>query len=211
MIIEQIKTTLAYRCPACGGVPTSIVGAFSLSGDRFVLKCTCKESHLTVDKQADGKLMLTVPCVSCPQPHNYILSREVFFNKEVFIIPCSTCGIDICFLGDSDKVTEAINASNDEIVKMLGDYAIQQLKTEDSENELVDPQIAEIIRFVIVDLHEDGKIHCGCENDDGDYQVDILEDYVAVKCTKCNRSALIRISGIGSAQDFLNINELNLK
>ena len=94
---------------------------------------------------------------------------------------------------------------------MLGDYAIQQLKTEDSENELVDPQIAEIIRFVIVDLHEDGKIHCGCKNDDGDYQVDILEDYVAVKCTKCNRSALIRISGIGSAQDFLNINELNLK
>ncbi len=211
MIIEQRKTTLAYRCPACGGVPTSMVGAFSLSGDRFVLKCTCKGSQLVVDKQSDGKLMLTVPCVSCPQPHNYILSREVFFNKEVFIIPCSTCGIDICFLGDNDKVSEAIEHSNDEIVKMLGDYAIQQLKTENNEDKLIDPQIAEIIRFVIVDLHEEGKIHCGCENDDGDYQVDILEDYVLVKCTKCNRCALIRISGIGSAQDFLNIEELNLE
>ena len=71
MIIDQKKTTLAYRCPHCGAVPTSMVGAFSLSGDLFKLKCSCGNSHLTVEKTNDDKLRLTVPCVVCPQPHTY--------------------------------------------------------------------------------------------------------------------------------------------
>ena len=59
MIIDQKKTTLAYRCPHCGAVPTSMVGAFSLSGDLFKLKCSCGNSHLTLEKTNDDKIF---PC-----------------------------------------------------------------------------------------------------------------------------------------------------
>ena len=69
MIIEQKKTTLAYRCPKCGCLPTSIVGAFSLSGNLFKLKCECGGSFMTVEKLEQGKIRLTVPCVACPTPH----------------------------------------------------------------------------------------------------------------------------------------------
>ena len=58
MIIEPKKTTLAYRCPACGGVPTSIVGIFSLSAELFKLKCDCGGSALTIQKTNDGQLLL---------------------------------------------------------------------------------------------------------------------------------------------------------
>ena len=65
MIIEPKSTTIAYRCPACGGVAKGIVGIFSLSGDMFKLKCSCGNSHMTVLKEND-QLRLIVPCVSCP-------------------------------------------------------------------------------------------------------------------------------------------------
>ncbi|MBO5439872.1 MAG: hypothetical protein J6A53_04370 [Clostridia bacterium] len=211
MIIEPKKTTLAYRCPACGGVPTSIVGAFSLSGDLFKLKCDCGGSFLTVQKASDGQFRLTVPCVSCPRPHDYLLSKNVFFNSDSFIIPCSLCGIDICFLGHEDKVSEAIKYSNDEIVKMLGDYAIQQIKTKENDLNIVDPQIMEIVRFVVSDLHEEGKIYCNCENNDGDYVVDILDDFVSVNCKKCGAKAIIPADSTIAAHDFLNADSITLK
>jgi len=210
MIIEPKSTTIAYRCPACGGVTKGIVGIFSLSGDMFKLKCSCGNSHMTVLKEND-QLRLIVPCVSCPQPHQYVLSKNVFFNSDSFILSCSICGIDICFMGKDEKVSEAVEYSNNEIVKMLGDYSLSQLKTNEEKEESVDPMIAEIVRFVVVDLHEEGKIHCGCENNDGDYKIDILENYVSIKCQKCNRCSLIRVDNTISAQDFLDINEITLK
>ncbi|MBQ3017552.1 MAG: hypothetical protein IJD89_01280, partial [Clostridia bacterium] len=117
MIIDQKKTTLAYRCPHCGSVPTSMVGAFSLSGDLFKLKCSCGHSHLTVEKTREDKLRLTVPCLVCPQPHSYILSKNVFFGSDIFVIPCSLCGIDICFIGKEREVASAVVRSNDERLK----------------------------------------------------------------------------------------------
>ena len=144
MIIDQKKTTLAYRCPSCGGVPTSMVGAFSLSGDLFKLKCDCGGSFMTVEKLKDYKIRLTVPCVSCPTPHTYTISREVFFNSDTFVIPCSLCGIDLCFLGREDNVKEAVRLSNEEILRALGDTSLDMLKS-DKKQDLSDPQVVEII------------------------------------------------------------------
>ena len=121
MILDQKKTTLAYRCPACGGVPTSMVGAFSLSGNLFKLKCTCGESNITVEKTHEDKIRLTVPCLVCPTPHTYLLSKNVFFGSDIFVIPCSVCGVDICFIGKENEVSSAVKRSNDEIIKLFGD------------------------------------------------------------------------------------------
>lgn len=211
MIIEPKKTTLAYRCPACGGVPTTIADFFSVSGDMFKLKCDCGGSDMTIRKEGKDSYRLIVPCVSCPRPHEYVLSKNVFFNSESFIIPCSLCGIDICFLGHEDKVSEAINYSNEQIVKMLGDYTIQQIKTKESDINIIDPQIMEIVRFVISDLHEEGKIYCNCENNDGDIQVDILEDFVSINCKKCGAKTIIPADSTIAAHDFLNVDHITLK
>ncbi len=211
MILEPKKTTLAYRCPACGGVPTSVVGIFSLSGQLFKLKCSCGGSHMTVERTNDDKYRLTVPCVSCPHPHSYVLTKNVFFNSESFIIGCSTCGIDICFLGTEEKVSEAIEYSNKEIATMLGDYAIEQIKSKEAPKSYTDPQVMDIVRFVVQDLHEEGKIYCNCENNEGDLQVDILEDFITVRCKKCGANATIPADSTISAHDFLNADSITLK
>ena len=211
MIIEPKKTTLAYRCPSCGGVPTSVVGIFSLNAELFKLKCDCGNSHMTIQKTNDDKFRLTVPCVSCPQPHDYVISKNVFFNSDCFIIPCSLCGVDICFIGTEDSVSSSVKHSNEEIAKMLGDYAIEQLKTKDSELNVVDPQIMEVVRFVITDLHEEGKIYCNCENNDGDIVVDIMNDFVSINCKKCGAKKIVPADSTLAAHDLLNIDSITLK
>ena len=209
MIIEQKKTTLAYRCPKCGCLPTSIVGAFSLSGNLFKLKCECGGSFMTVEKLEQGKIRLTVPCVACPTPHIYNLSRNVFFNSDVFMLPCSLCGVDLCFIGDEKKVANAIQASNDEIMKALGHTSLQSLKNEEEE-EPFDPQVVETITFVVSDLNEEGKIYCKCNEGEGDYECNVYKDFVTVKCKNCHASATIPADSTIAAHQFLQADKLTL-
>ncbi len=211
MILDQRKTTLAYRCPSCLGVTTSMIGAFSLSGDLFKLKCDCGNSSLSVEKMRDGKFRLTVPCLACPKPHNYILSREVFFGSDVFVIPCSVCGIDICFIGKENEVSSAIKQSNDEIAKLLGDASIESLKADENENALPDPQILDILSFVIADLNDEGKIYCRCPEGHGDYELSVGADTVAVRCKCCGASKELNARSISFANDFLTADSLHLK
>ena len=82
MIIDR-KATFAYRCPACGGVPTAMASIFSLTGDRFKLKCDCGGSELIIDKLPENKYRLVVPCVACPHAHTYEISKDVMFNSDI--------------------------------------------------------------------------------------------------------------------------------
>lgn len=209
MIIDQKKTTLAYRCPVCGGVPTSIVGAFSLSANLFKLKCSCGGSHMTVEKLNDGKLRLTVPCVACPKPHTYTISKDVFFNSDIFVIPCSLCGVDLCFIGTEGSVSDAVKHSNEEILKALGDSSLQGLKN-DKKHDLSDPQVVEIVTYVVHELNDEGKIFCNCKQGKGDYECNVYSDFVTVKCKNCKKSATIPADSTIAAHDFLNADKLTL-
>lgn len=211
MILEPKKTTLAYRCPACGYVTTSLVGAFSLSGDMFKLKCSCGESLVIIEKGNDDMVNLTVPCVACPKPHYFTLSSNLFFSTDIFMLPCPLCGIDLCFIGKEKQVSQAIERSNEEISAMLGDYTIDQIKSSEAES-LLDPQVYDIVKFVISELNDEGNIHCLCQDGKGEYDCSILPEGVSIKCRKCNAKKDIEITGTIAAQEFLNnTNEITLK
>ena len=211
MIIEPKKTTLAYRCPDCGGVTTSVVGIFSLSADLFKLKCSCGNSFMTIQKTNNDSYRLTVPCVSCPHPHDYVLSSNVFFNTEAFMLPCSFCGIDICFIGTEEKVSQLVEKSNEEIAKLLGEYTLDQIKSKENDLNNTSPEIIDTIRFVIADLIDDNKIYCNCDNNDGDIVIDVMKDFVSVNCKKCAAKKIIPTDSMLVAQDMLKIDELILK
>ena len=63
MILENKKTTIAYRCPACGSGVMSAVDIFRLSADMVKLKCTCKHSEMTAVQTGDGKADGSVYCM----------------------------------------------------------------------------------------------------------------------------------------------------
>lgn len=211
MILNQKQTTLAYRCPACGGVTTSMVGAFSLSGSLFRLKCDCHGSEMTVEKTNDGKMRLTFPCLACNCTHSHVLSSSVFFDSDIFVIPCSMSGIDICFIGRERSVAEAIDLSNKELLALLGEENIESLKNEEKDrDELCDPQILEIIRYTINELNEENAIHCNCA-EKGELACDIYDDHITVRCIKCGARADIPTNSTIVAHEFLESDSLILK
>ena len=147
----------------------------------------------------------------CSSDHSYIISNEVFFDSDVFVIGCAMSGIDICFIGKDKMVEDAILRSNEEIIEMVGDGNLSSIKNmEKDRSDLSDPQITEIIKYVINDLADEGKIYCNC-NDGGDFICDIYDEHITLRCSKCGCKKDIPTNSVISAHDFLEASELHLK
>lgn len=216
MILDKKESTIAYRCPYCGDTVTSVVGIFSLSGDMIKLRCQCKQSELGITYTPDKKMRLSVPCIACPRPHNYVIGQNTFFSREngVFKLPCSYSGIDICFIGRSEEVTEAVRKSNDEIVRMMEDAGLDDLsKIRDNEDVNIerDPQVEDIVRLAIAELDDEGLIKCKCQNNAISKFDFVLEPGRAVIfCTECGASASVEMHGITDAMAFLESDGITL-
>lgn len=214
MVLDKKETIVAYRCPHCGAGIMSMVGVFSLSGDLLRLKCDCGESELTIQYMRDGKIKLYVPCLFCPNPHTYTVSDSVFFGRELFTLGCPYTGIDIVFVGGRGEVGLALTKSEKELLELLDDV------TPDEINEVMgkhtadkgkpDPEIFDIINFVVRDLEEEGKISCRCEDGCGDYHVMVDEESVKITCSECGASKVFPINSTTSALSFLETDFIRL-
>lgn len=213
MVLDRKQTTVAYRCPHCGAGVLSAVGLFALSADMIKLKCDCGHSEMTMVYSKDSKVRLSVPCILCPTPHNFTLSSSLFFGKDLFVLPCPYSDVNICFIGETNVVKAELARTELELLDILeqngiGDFsAIQQ----NEEQMLTDPQIFDIIMFVIHDLDAEGKIHCNCEDDDGEYEAEVLDDAIKVSCTKCGAQRIIPTDSMLSAHAFLHCDSLYLE
>ena len=159
MILEPKKTTVAYRCPHCGSGVISAVSPFAVGADMVKLKCECGKSEMSIVFAKDGKVRLTVPCMLCPKPHNYTVNNSLFFGKEIFLLPCPYSDVNICFIGDMNRVKAELSKTELELLDMLEKSGIEggfeALHAADEAEILPDPQIYDIIMFVIKDLEED--------------------------------------------------------
>ena len=295
MVLETKKATVAYRCPHCGCGVISVVDIFSLSADMIKLKCSCGQSELEVINRPDGKVRLKVPCMLCSSGHMYTVSKNLFFGRDLFVLPCPCSDINICFMGDENKVKAELARTELELLQILEDNGIDSFAALHGEpGMLTDPQILEIVLFVIRDLDAEGKIYCRCrpapgsentaeggaeggentdnahaegenaaeggaeggentdnahveeenahesesaaegestteggaegENDEaspenggadnhaeGNYDVEITEDGIFVRCTRCGASRLIPTDSLLAAHAFLNTDALYLE
>ena len=211
MVLNQKETTVAYRCPECGATVMSLVGIFTLTADMIRLKCPCGQSELEIVYTKDKKVRLNVPCFLCPTPHSYLISSGMFFEKDLFALPCSYSGIVVCFIGTKNRVQEALKKSEEELMEMLGDTSFEELAEHRGESgELTDPQVLDIVLYVVRDLADEGKILCSCP-DGGDYTVDIGDDEVSVRCRQCGDHLELPIASLTAATDFLGAESLDLR
>ena len=217
MVLESKQTTLAYRCPHCGAGVMSVVGVFSLSADMLKLKCDCGHSEMTVVYSKDGKIRLTVPCIFCPKPHTYVVNSSIFFGKDLFVLPCAYSDMNIAMMGEVNKVKAELARTELELIEMLEESGIDSLEAlraldAEPEHSLTDPQIFDIIMFVINDLDAEGKIYCKCENEgEGDFEVEMRPDGIKVSCKKCGAMRVIPTDGLLAANAFLNADSLYLE
>ena len=228
MVLESKQTTIAYRCPHCGEGVVSAVGMFSLSADMVRLKCHCGKSQLEIVYSKDGKVRLKVPCLICPNGHSYTVSKNIFFGKDIFVLPCPCSDVNIGFIGELNRVKFELSRTELELLEILEENGVDSfasLHGEGSEEFLSDPQIEEIIMFVIHDLEAENKIYCKChpapsgetapaENEseaERCYDVEITPDGILVSCPECGASRLIANDSLLSAHAFLNCDALYLE
>ena len=219
MILEKKQTTMAYRCPKCGAGVMSMVDVFSLSAPMIKLKCDCGRSEMTVVKQSDGKIRLSVPCIVCPTPHSYLLSPSVFFGKDEFFLQCPYSDMNVCFLGEIEHVKANLAKSEFELIKLMEEYGINDLSVFGDANKMdeddsLDSEQTQNVLFVLSELEAENKIFCKCnpqENiDEGKYGYEILREGVLVKCRDCGAERLIPTDNSLNTHAFLDADELHL-
>jgi hypothetical protein len=214
MILDAKQTTVAYRCPECGSGVMSAVNVFSLSADMVKLKCTCGKSEMTVVSQKDGKVRLTVPCLTCPAPHTFTLNSSLFFGKDLFSMQCPYSDFAIACLGEINQVKAELARGELELLDLMEQSGLQSLDSLHGDEEILpDPQVQEIVMFVINDLDAEGKILCKCDpNDNGrQYDAEVRNDGVMVSCRKCGASRLVPTDSCLGAHAFLNADSLHLE
>ncbi len=213
MVLESKQTTVAYRCPWCGAGIMSAVNIFALSADMVKLKCDCGHSEMTIHYSRDGKVRLTIPCIFCPNPHTYTLSSSLFFEKDLFLLSCPYSDVNIGFLGETNRVKAELARTELELLDILEENGIDGFSALHGEQEqiLTDPQIFDIIMFVIHDLDAEGKIKCKCDDGEGEYEAEVKEDCILVTCKRCGASAAIPTDSHLGAHAFLSCDSLTLE
>ena len=215
MILDAKNTTLAYRCPHCGAAVLSGINMFSLTADMLKLKCSCGESEMTLQNGKDGKIRLNVPCLLCRKGHQFTLNKSLFFGKELFCMPCPYTDIDLCCVGEENHVKAEMSRAELELLDLMEQHGITVDDGEDvyadEEHFPTDPQILDIVMFVIRDLDEEGKIKCHCAPDvEHRYDVEVDNDGVRVSCPDCGAARLIPTDSSLAAHAFLNSDSLDL-
>lgn len=235
MILNEKRTTVAYRCPDCGGGVLSAVGLFKLSADLVKLKCTCGKSELRIFYNRDDTVRLQVPCMICSTPHTFTIRTNVFFSDELFVLPCPYSDINICFTGEMNLVKAELARTELMLMDLLEEHGITDFSALHGDEEtLGDPQVRDIVLFVINDMDEEGKIYCRCHPADGSeegsehpsaensedrspsrsesrYEAEITKDGILVTCRECGASRLIPTDSSLSAHAFLNSDSLYLE
>ena len=223
MVLNAKHTTVAYRCPKCGAGVMSAVGLFNLSADMVKLKCTCGGSELKIVYNRDDTVRLTVPCLLCAKPHQFTLKSSVFFSDDLFVLPCPLSDVNICFTGEINRVKAELARTELELLDMLEQQGISDFSAlHGDEQDLGDPQVREIVLYVIRDLDDEGKIFCKCHpagsqepdpDTDGErhYDAEITPEGIRVTCRGCGASKVIPTDSMTAAHEFLNVDSLELE
>ena len=221
--LSDKSCVIASRCPECGAIIADRISIFSMSSGHHNIKCKiCGKSTLSLALSADGKIRLSVPCLFCENPHHFVVSQELFFGKDIFLLSCPYMGMDVCFIGKPSELQQALNES----AKQLNDFfeknnlllpANEQKEdldepavTDDEEEAdiLPDERVYEIIRFLVKDLEADRAIDCPCGT--GPYETEILPGGIRVFCVECGAEYFFGVESVSQAEMFLQLDELTL-
>ena len=150
----------------------------------------------------------------CPTPHYFTVTESLFYGQELFVLPCPYTDLNICVIGEVNHVKAELSRTELELMDLMEKNGIQSFEAlhREAEETVSDPQVLEIVLFVIRDLDEEGKIFCRCAPDEAhEYDAEILPEGVRVRCKKCGASHVVPTASMTEAHEFLHCDALYLK
>ncbi len=121
------KTAVAYMCSSCGEYAFFQLNAFLFSGTRKQeLICSCDGSRLEITKNSNKSFKLDITCPVCTQKHSYTVSQSQFWSGEPIIYSCPFYEANLLFIGESDRIEEAVSEYiAEELQLMKADAPVQ--------------------------------------------------------------------------------------
>ena len=213
-MVPNLHTHIAYRCHKCGTLIYGFVGRFALSTDLLRIKCTCGESALDINMTADKKVRISSPCIFCGKNHNFVVSQNIFFGREIFLLNCPYANMDICFIGTKEKIDEEALRTTEELNKVfteLGAESLGDIQPEDlAEDEVLpDPATYDAIRFLVKELEAEGKIDCPCHS--GRYDLRFCDVGIKVYCEECGATHIFNTQAEAASRDYIDTDSIYLK
>ncbi|MBQ8302100.1 MAG: hypothetical protein IJX97_00945 [Clostridia bacterium] len=209
------QRNIAYRCPDCGTAVIGMVGRFALHANMLRLRCSCEDSaSLDVTLSGDGKIRLSVPCLFCRQNHSYVVSEQLFFDKDKFLLACPYSGMDIAFIGGEEVINEELLRTEKELNTLLASLEAEELSDiqpqDMNEGEILpDPAVYDTLRFVVKDLEAEGKVKCPCGK--GSYDLRFIDGGMQVYCEICGATKDLSVSSPTIAEEYLDLDEILLQ
>ena len=132
------------------------------------------------------------------------------------MLPCAYSDINIAMMGDTNHVKAELARTEMQLLDLMEESGISDFSAlhKEADEVVSDPQVLEILTFVIRDLDDEGKIYCGCERGEGfegDYLLEILPEGVKVTCKRCGATKLLPANSLLDAHEFLNADSLTLE
>ena len=214
MVLNNIQTHIAYRCPSCGNSVVGFIGKFALSAGMVRLKCSCGESHLDITLTNDKKLRLSVPCLFCKSSHSFTISQSIFFEREEFLLNCPYSNMDIAFIGEKEKIDAHLLRTGSELERLLSDLEAEELKDIqpvdlDEGDILPDATVYDALRFLVKDLEAEGKVDCPCHK--GEYDLRFCPEGIQVFCPDCGAVHTFKLHSENSHEDYMGLDEIKLR
>ena len=127
-------------------------------------------------------------------------------------MPCPYSDINIAMMGETNHVKAELSRTELELLDLLEKSGIESFDALHGEQFLTDPQVLEIVTYMIRELDEEGKIYCRCDNgEEGDYEIELRKEGLLITCKKCGASTTVSTASLIDAHEFLNADSLTLE
>ena len=168
---------------------------------------------MTLVYTKDSKVRLSVPCVLCPNPHSFTVSSSIFFKDELFLLPCPYSDLNIAVTGETNQVKAELARSELELLELLEKSGVESFDSiRHTSDSYANPEVVEIVTYMIRELDEEGKIECNCANsEEGDYELEFFDSTAQISCKRCNCKKTLSTNSLMAAHELLSIDKLRLE
>ena len=179
MLID-LKRFAAYICPSCSNMSTRLITAFNFSHKTLKLLCSrydCCDICASIYERP-SKYLLEIECPICGDTHSFSVSKPELWTKPLITCQCPSSGMDIFFIGEHNKVEDALDENIRLYSEMTGD------ETSDEQLEI----LYKILDYLneLRDIH---RLKCVCRCDH--VNLTIINDCAVLSCPECRRTKII--------------------
>lgn len=192
---------MSCRCPVCTERSYDTLTPFQINRG-YTHECSlCGSEFLNISKTKKG-YSFKVSCFICDTVHEFSVSFDGAWNKNLITLGCPLTGIDLLYIGDKPNVYDAVS-QNDNIFSSF----TEALTDDDLLNEL--PPLFENAFKILNSLLISNHIFCPCGNTAA--ALKLSPNGITVMCDNCDAKIFLPVTNAADVEKLSKLDTITLK